>query len=95
MAKKIKMTADQATALLAARGLDTKAAALEARVECDVRQWGESERDASRKMHAQRSHALLVNSIAVHDVGAIDEELQAAAAALFSEADKAELRRGG
>lgn len=90
-----RMSPDDARALLVAHGLDTRDKALAARAELDARKWGEPEREPSRRLNARRSHALLVNSVAVFDLHAIDVDLMAAAAAIMTDEDRAELRKGG
>jgi len=80
---------------LTLRGLGTRDAALERRVDIDVAKWGEGEREASRRMHGRTSYGLLLNSIAVADVDDLDEELMRLAAAVMTADDRAELRKGG
>jgi hypothetical protein len=63
--------------------------AIEKLVELDVAKWGEAERDASRRAHSRRSHALAVNAVA-NATG--DEALRAEAKRLMTPADKRLLR---
>lgn len=94
MAKK-SMTVGAAQSVLAARGLGTRDAALDALAALDAAKWGEAEREPSRQMNSARSHALLVNKIAHYNVDAIDADLAAAAKALFTAEDVRLLRTGG
>ena len=89
------MKLNKALQVVAARGLETREKALDARVGIDCQKWGMGEQAASRRLHGTLSHALLLNSIAVANVDAIDEELRAAAKALMTADDTAFLRKGG
>jgi len=64
-------------------------------VELDVARWGESEREASKRLHASRSHALALNAVANYDVDNIDADLAKMAKSLMTSADRAYLRTGG
>jgi hypothetical protein len=90
-----RMTAEEAKRVVVARGLETREKAIDARVDQLVAKWGEPEREASRRLVSNLSHALLVNAIAVHDLDAIDNELMAAAYALMTDADRYRIRQGG
>lgn len=73
----------------------TKDEAIARLVELDVAKWGESEREASRRIHAKLSHGLAVNAVAHYDVSNIDKALAAEARRLFTADDKRALRKGG
>lgn len=75
----------------------TQEEAINALVESDVAKWGESERDASRRMHAKRTYGLALNELAnrAELAGAPDAELRKAAKAALTSDDRAELRKGG
>lgn len=77
----------------------TATEALDAMVELDVSKWGETERDASRRMHASKSRGLLINSIVHHqsnDYGDVfDAATRKIAKQQLTSDDKAELRKGG
>lgn len=66
-------------------------------VEQDVAKWGESEREASRRMHSTRTYGLALNTLRVRarDTGTPDPELEAAANKALTRVDRAELRKGG
>lgn len=89
------MTPAHAWFYIKTRNLETHEKALNARVGLDIRKWGESEALASRALHQETSHALLLNSIAVYDVDNLDRDLMAAARALMTSTDKRQLRMGG
>jgi hypothetical protein len=91
---KAKMTKENAIAYIESRGLSTIEAALDAYLAKIEAKWGAAEREPARRM-ARKSHALILNSIAVFDVNAIDEPLKAAARAIMTDADLAFLRSGG
>ena len=73
--------------------------ALDLLVDLDVSLWGESERDASRRMHARKSRGLLINSIIHHKANehgkAFDAGTKRAAGEQLSADDETELREGG
>ena len=77
----------------------TVAQALDAVVDLDVAKWGESEREASRKLHSGKSRGLLINSIVRHQSNGYGDAFDAAtkklAAAQLTSDDKSELRKGG
>ena len=75
----------------------TREEAIAALVEQDVARWGESEREASRRMHASRSYGLALNALAnrAELAGEPDPELRRAAKAALTSADRDILRRGG
>ena len=66
-------------------------------VALDVARWGESERAASERMRRRNSPTigLALNSLAHHDVDAIDAEMAAQAEELLTDADWRSLRSGG
>lgn len=72
----------------------TREQAIDALVEMDVAKWGEAERDASRKMHADRTRGLALNELANrHELA--DKpipELRKAAKEALTRADHAYLR---
>lgn len=90
-----KMTVEQARAVLAARGLDTRDAVLSAYVDRVAARWGDAERDAAREQKRGQSYGLILNSLVVFDVDAIDEELHAATRAVLTPDDWDWLRQGG
>ncbi len=90
-----KMTKDQAMAVLSARGLDTRDAAINKLVDLYAAKWGEGERAATKDMLRGYSYGRAINSIAHFDVNAIDDELAAAAKHILTDKDWAELRKGG
>lgn len=73
--------------------------ALEILVDLDVAKWGESERDASRRMHISLSRGLRINAIAHHERHDFGDALTPAerktAKLQLTAADKTELRKGG
>lgn len=72
--------------------------ALDAVVESDVAQWGESEREASRRMHGGESYGLLLNTLASRAELADAPEAKAlrkAANKALTAADRKVLRSGG
>ncbi len=91
----MKISKSDALVALAKRGLGTRDAALAARVDRDVEKWGECEREASIRMHGRLSYGRLLNSVAVADLHDIDEDLMRLAAAVMTDDDKADLRKGG
>jgi len=86
------MTVDAALAIATARGVGSRDAAFQFRVELDVARWGESSRAASRVLHGSDTHGMLLNGIAVADIDQIDRDLMRAARVLMSVADWRELR---
>ena len=77
----------------------TREEAIEALVELDVAKWGAEERDASRRLHRDRSRGRALNALAhrpEYDYGAnAPAGLKAAAKAALTDSDHAELRKGG
>lgn len=76
----------------------TREEALSALADLDAAKWGESEREASRKLNGGKSFGLLLNSLAhrpEYDFGDAVPHLVAAAKAALTEDDRAELRKGG
>ena len=75
----------------------TREAAISALVESDVAKWGESERDASMRAHANRSYGLALNELAnraeLSDTP--DPALRKAARKALSSDDRSTLRSGG
>lgn len=77
---------------------ETREEAIEVIAELDVAKWGESERDASRRMNEDKSYGLLLNSLAHREeygFGDDAPELVAAARAALTPKDWAYLRQGG
>jgi len=72
-------------------------AAIAVLVEQDVAKWGETEREASRCMHADKSYGLLLNTLSSRAIlaDAPNAALSKAAKAALTKADKAQLRKGG
>lgn len=77
----------------------TRDEALSVLVDLDARRWGESERDASRRLHAGKSRGLLINSIVHHQANDYGDAFDAAAKKLASKQltaeDSAILQTGG
>lgn len=73
----------------------TREEAISRLVELDVAKWGESEREASRKTHAELSHGLALNTLAHYDPMNIDAPLAAQAKSVMTNDDRNALRRGG
>lgn len=83
----------------------TRETAIAALVDQDCARWGESEREASRTMHAKRTIGLAINELAARAtvfageawLGAHTDAkaLKAAAKAALTSADRSELRKGG
>lgn len=90
-----KMTKDQALAVLAVHGLDTRDGALAAYGDKVAAKWGESEREHGIRQKRGKSHGLIANSVVVFDVNNLDEGLRTAVKAILTEDDWAELRKGG
>ncbi len=66
-------------------------------VEQDVAKWGESEREASRRLHSRRTYGLALNTLAARAELADqpNPELRAAADAALTDDDWRVLRQGG
>lgn len=75
----------------------TREDAIAALVEMDVGRWGDSEREASQRMHSARSLGLALNEIwARYELaGELADEIRKAAQAALTSADRAALRKGG
>lgn len=75
----------------------TREEAINALVESDVAKWGESEREASTRAHANRSYGLALNELAnraeLSDTP--DPALRAAARKALTSDDRSALRSGG
>jgi hypothetical protein len=89
------MTKTEAMEVLKRNGLDTHAKAKARSVEIMVKRWGEAERSHAEKDANRRSHGILCNSIAVHNLDALDPELREAVKAILTPEDRAFLRQGG
>lgn len=75
----------------------TREEAIAALIEHDVQRWGESEREASTRLHGRRSLGLALNELANRALlaGDDDHELRAAAKRQMTDADRAHLKTGG
>ena len=75
----------------------TAAAAVEMLVEQDVARWGESERAASRRMHARLTLGRALNALAARAELAGEDfaALRAAADKALTSSDREELYKGG
>lgn len=75
----------------------TREEAIAALVESDVAKWGEGEREASKRQHADRSYGRALNELAnrAELADAPNRELRAAAKKALTEGDKHDLRQGG
>lgn len=75
----------------------TREEAIAALVEQDAQKWGDTEREASRRLHATRTRGLALNELAnrAELAGRPDANLRALADAALTDADRRYLRNSG